>query len=1302
MFLSLKARTAGIGIALGIAVLLLRPGFSLGRPGVAEILLEGGDLSIPADRRAAADAIRAWQQEQREAGAARARMLNLPIRQERPDGTVKEVTGLDEDGNLLYLVTHNDMAAISTGADILHQAPYSLSGTNLVIGMWDGGAGRSTHREFEGTRMVIRDGAAHIAHATHVGGTLAAAGITTRAKGMAFAARVDSYDWNYDKAEMTERAATGPGDPEDLLLSNHSYGIITGWFRTGGTNPAFIWYGTGSTASDVDPRFGQYNTFARDSDALAYQAAYYLMFRSAGNDRTDNPAPGQMVQLSPSSTGTVAYEPALHPPGDGGYRDGYDTIGFDAVAKNVITIGSVSDAVSSGIRNPGQARISDFSSWGPTDDGRIKPDLVANGDGVYSTLNGGDASYGTFSGTSMSAPNAAGTAALLAGKYGRRFPGSAMRASTLKGLLIHTADDRGTPGPDYQYGWGLLNAVAAASLIADHAAHPERMRMQEGILTPSQPSHAFAFLWDGVTPIRATLCWTDPPGSATTSADLRSPRLRNNLDLRIIGPDDTAYLPYVMPFVGTWSVASMSAPATNGVNNTDNMEQVHIPAPPLAGVYVAIVTHQGSLTDNRQEFSLLLDGASGEEPPPPPLRVLSVSPASVFAGGMATLAVGGSALERATDLRLTRADADDIPGTHLRMEGETLLAEVDLDGALPGAWNVVAGNDTENDLLEDGFTIREALWAQNFDGASGGWSSVILSNRGNNAWALSDAAAHTPPYAYYAAAPGSLSDTALISPVIPIPEGAENLQLHFHHAYNLEYRRDGGRLEFQVDGGAWVGVGTEGSGTQFSSRGYTASILGTGAPASRSSFAGQQAWTGDSGGFVQTLVSLLDTARFAGSDVRFRWILATDSSNASPGWHVDSVVLHGDSNGINQPPAIATPITVSGAEAIEEAGQTLHLVSGSSVDLHVAATDDGGTQPLTYAWTATGPSPVFFMPDSTADADHTTANFEALGDYTVQVTVTDAAGLSATDTAMIRVLATPTAIRIEPGSASLRVAEQIQFAATLLDQFNDPLPEQPEAFDWTATGGGQIDATGRFQATAVGENFSVTASVDTFSGTVFLAASGETQSEISSFAQVTVLQGLAEVSLTVVKALYDGTPQAVGVETIPGGLDVLVTYNESGALPSRPGEYQVAATVTDVNYEGGTNGVFTIAYDRDAYDVWAASFGLSGEDADPFADPDGSGLNNLYKWRFDFDPTDPAATLRTALIQEEGRLYLVVNRVIPDGEFTVLCRENLLDEWRLERVIVPAGQADAYRIEIDSEKPAGFLRIRFLLDYAGF
>ncbi len=1287
-----------------IALAMLPAGAVSGDGGVADILAETGALGTPENRRESVAAIRAWQAEQRRVGEVRAHELNLPLRRERLDGTVKEIAGVDAIGNPVYYVTHNDRAAISTGADRLHAATYGLSGSPIVIGMWDGGAGRSTHREFEGGRMVIMDGAAPIAHATHVGGTLAAAGVTAQAKGMAYAARVDSYDWNQDKAEMTARAATGPDDPDALFLSNHSYGYITGWFRTGGSNPAYIWYGSGSTANDSDPRFGQYNTVARDSDAIAYNAPYYLMFRSAGNDRTDNPTAGQTVQLSPSSTATVTYDPTQHPAGDGVYRGGYDTISFDAVAKNVITIGSVSDAVTAGLRDPTVATVSSFSSWGPTDDGRIKPDLVANGESLYSTLNGGDASYGTFSGTSMSAPNATGTAALLVALYRQYFPGGAMRASTLKGLLIHTADDLGTRGPNYAYGWGLLNGTAAANLVIDHAGHPEKLRMQEDLITSADNARQYAFVWDGITPIRATLSWTDPPGTATTSTDLRSPRLRNNLDLHVTGPDGTLFRPYVMPFIGSWTQASMAKAATNGVNNTDTVEQVYIASPAAPGVYYAVVSYQGTLTDGQQAFALLLDGASGEEPPPPALAILSVSPTSAFATGITTLTLTGMALDRATALRLTRDGLPDIPAVNLRMTGDQLVGEVDLQGASPGVWNVVARNDEDVAQLDDALTIRGALWAENFDGTVTGWSSVVLDNRGANAWQLVDDDAHTEPYAYFAAAPSIISDTALVSPTIPIPEDAANLQMHFHHQFDLEYRRDGGRLELQVDNGAWIGVGDEGSGTVFASRGYSVSILPGGRPADRSSFAGEYAWTGNSGGFIETIVSLVETERFAGNHIRFRWILATDNSNASPGWYVDSIVLLGDGNLRNQPPTIVEPIAVAGAERIEENDQAIQLVAANMADMTIGAVDDGGPENLTYSWSATGPAPVFFMPATGADADATTANFEALGDYNITATVTDSEGLSSGDMAIVRILAAPTAVRIDPGAVTLRVGEYVQFAATLLDQFNDPMEEQPDAFAWSTTGGGSVDTNGLYRAETVGENFSVSATAGTVSGSLDLASalSRTETSDLTDFAQITVLQGLATATLVTLRATHDGMPQAVDVETEPEGLSVAISYNGSETAPARPGQYEVLAWITDPNYEGGTNGIFTIAYDREAFDVWIATYGLSGEDAAPDADPDGNGMSNLYKWRLTLDPTNPTAGLQVGIIKADGNYQLTINRVIPEGAFTVQHRESLRDAWLHAITIIPETAADNFSTAIGLKAETTFWRVIFTLDYTGF
>ena len=79
----------------------------------------------------------------------------------------------------------------------------------------------------------------------------------------------------------------------------------------------------------------------------------------------------------------------------------------------------------------------------------------------------------------MASPNAAGSASLLVELYAKLFDGGAMRASTLKGLIIHTADDLGNPGPDYSYGWGLMNAKAAADHIQRHSDNVVNNRIVE-------------------------------------------------------------------------------------------------------------------------------------------------------------------------------------------------------------------------------------------------------------------------------------------------------------------------------------------------------------------------------------------------------------------------------------------------------------------------------------------------------------------------------------------------------------------------------------------------------------------------------------------------------------------------------------------------------------------------------------------------------------------------------------------------------------------------------------------------------
>ncbi|HSP41261.1 MAG TPA: S8 family serine peptidase, partial [Luteolibacter sp.] len=570
---------------------------------IADVLADPAlSLSRPADRERIAARITEIENRRLASARAKGRAMGLPLRFKKPGGGTQEL--IDFKGEEpVYLTTLNTNAAISTGANLLSTSPYSLNGAGLTVGVWDAAGGRPTHQEFSaGSRLVNKNGPATDEHAMHVAGTIAASGFNSAARGMANAARIDSYDWNNDLGEMTLAAATAPGQTTKIQLSNHSYNIVSGW--EGGT-----WWGNGTDAAGVEHDFGRYSSNTRGVDALAYDAPYYLPFWAAGNDRSDNPSFGDSVRLSPSSSSTVSYNPSLHPKGDGVYRNGFETISFYGLAKNIVTIGAANDAVTGGSRDIAKATLTSFSSTGPCDDGRIKPDLVANGASVTSCVDWSNSAYTSMSGTSMASPNACGSAALLVQHYGRLFPGGAMRSSTLKGLLIHTADDLGNPGPDYKTGWGLVDVKEAADLLTDHHAFPAKRRLIESEVTSVITTRTFEFDWDGFSAIRATLCWTDPEGPAVSTHDSRAANLVNNLNLKLIAPNGASYYPFVMPFVGTWTTASMDLPATTGVNNTDNVEQVLVKTPGQTGKWRAEVSYSGLLTDSRQQFGLLISGS---------------------------------------------------------------------------------------------------------------------------------------------------------------------------------------------------------------------------------------------------------------------------------------------------------------------------------------------------------------------------------------------------------------------------------------------------------------------------------------------------------------------------------------------------------------------------------------------------------------------------------------------------------------------------------------------------------------------
>jgi hypothetical protein len=267
---------------------------------LAELMREPGmNLADDASRGRVVERMGRIESDRRTRARAKAAAAGMPLRRQLPNGNVMEIHDFDGP-QPVYFTTHNVSAAISTGANLLQASPYSLNGSGMTIGMWDGGSGRTTHQEFGG-RMVNKDGSASIDHATHVGGTMIASGVVASARGMSTAASVDSYDWNSDITEMTSRGATAPGqEGTRIYLSNHSYGYTSGWNNVAGTgSPArtWEWNGTGTTTTSIEDDFGRYNTYARDFDTLVYNAPYYLIFQSAGTNASTTRRPAKPSRL---------------------------------------------------------------------------------------------------------------------------------------------------------------------------------------------------------------------------------------------------------------------------------------------------------------------------------------------------------------------------------------------------------------------------------------------------------------------------------------------------------------------------------------------------------------------------------------------------------------------------------------------------------------------------------------------------------------------------------------------------------------------------------------------------------------------------------------------------------------------------------------------------------------------------------------------------------------------------------------------------------------------------------------------
>ena len=232
-------------------------------------------------------------------------------------------------------------------------------------------------------------------------------------------------------------------------------------------------------------------------------------------------------------------------------------------AKNAIATANVTE----------DGTLVNSSSRGPAYDGRLKPDISANGGSQFST--DPDNEYSAFSGTSAAAPGIAGVTAQLHQAYREANPGEIAEGALLKAIMLNTANDLGNPGPDFRFGWGHVNAYRAALAI-------EEDRFFSGTIDQDGANTHQISIPDGVKQAKIMVYWSDKEGS-----ELALKALVANLDAQVANENGDVFQPLVLD--PTPDQAILNLPAVPGVDSLNNMEQVSL-TEPSAGEYTLTVS----------------------------------------------------------------------------------------------------------------------------------------------------------------------------------------------------------------------------------------------------------------------------------------------------------------------------------------------------------------------------------------------------------------------------------------------------------------------------------------------------------------------------------------------------------------------------------------------------------------------------------------------------------------------------------------------------------------------------------------
>lgn len=485
-----------------------------------------------------------------------------------------------ENKTVIYYQTHNFKSRNLSGLNQLQSKSNfnGLKGENMWIGIIDGDLPFDRHIEFStplnsSSRLFNRDEWKKIeneeednhkaienkrSHATHVLGTILAQGKRDIAKGMAPEAKAIGYSWGNDMEKLAQLALEG------VLVTNQSYGLALLGVDKKVLLPSYY--------------LGAYVKESALLDQLSYNFPYLQPVVSAGNDRANYKV------INPS-------------------KFGMDLLVGHSTSKNAVVVGAIGLADSS---STSFWKETDFSSYGPTSDLRIKPDIVAIGQNVVSSayryLYNGEIEkvnlYTSSSGTSMASPSVAGIF-LIWQQYCLLHNSLPLKSASIKGVMVNTAKNISN-GPNAKTGWGIIDAYNGAKLL--EGVQNKQALLLEGNLLHKQIKKYQVELIEDAEQLLFTLVWTDVEGRLSKEINENKDKYKalvNDLDIRVY-KDGKEYYP--------WKLVNDSyySEAVKGDNSVDNVERIDIDFP-IKGIYDIVISHKHTLQNYQQDFSLVVN-----------------------------------------------------------------------------------------------------------------------------------------------------------------------------------------------------------------------------------------------------------------------------------------------------------------------------------------------------------------------------------------------------------------------------------------------------------------------------------------------------------------------------------------------------------------------------------------------------------------------------------------------------------------------------------------------------------------------